>query len=166
MVWFGEWSMVKVRSSWCGVNPVSGCKPWRRLDEYSTLRLYGQWWKFGHLDAEWTPSAVVNPDGGWMNTAPCDWMVNGESSASLLFLYYYANSSSTLSVINYPFTIDQFWCRCWSFDQQPKLTGYLPVANSILFQRFACWSKNQHGLKWWMGNCEWWMLNVRPSCCF
>jgi hypothetical protein len=51
------------------------------------------------------------------------------------------------------------WCRCWSFDQQPKLTVSLPVANSILFQRFACWSKDQHGLKWWMVNGEWWMVN-------
>ena len=48
------------------------------------MRLNGQWWKFGHLAAEWTPSAVVNPDGGWMNTAPCDWMDNGENSAILL----------------------------------------------------------------------------------
>ena len=44
------------------------------------------------------------------------------------------------------------WCRCWSFHQQPKLTVSLPVANSILFQRFACWSKDQHGLKMWMVN--------------
>jgi hypothetical protein len=32
-------------------------------------------------------------------------------------------------------------------DQQPKITGYLPVANIILLQRFACWSKDQHGLE-------------------
>jgi hypothetical protein len=35
-------------------------------------------------------------------------MVNGESSAILLFLYYYANSSSTLSVIHYQLSIFQF----------------------------------------------------------
>jgi hypothetical protein len=33
-----------------------------------------------------TPSAVVNPDGGWLNTATSDCMVNFESSAILLFL--------------------------------------------------------------------------------
>jgi hypothetical protein len=32
-------------------------------------------------------------------------------------------------------------------DQQPKLAACLPVAEIILFQRFACWSKDQHGLK-------------------
>ena len=101
-----EWWLVKVRPSCCVVNPVSGCKPWRRLDEYSAMRLNGEWWKFGHLSAEWTPSAAVNPDGGWMNTAPCDWMDNGENSVILLLLTYYANSSSRLSVFNSPFTID------------------------------------------------------------
>ena len=31
-------------------------------------------------------------------------------------------------------------------DQQPKLAAYVPVAEIILLQRFACWSKDQHGL--------------------
>ena len=51
-------------------------------------------------------------------------------------------------------------------DQQPKLAAYVPVAEIILLQRFACWSKDQHGLKMWMGNGEWWMVKVRPSCFF
>ena len=57
------------------------------------------------------------------------WMVNGE-----------------LSIVNSR--------RCWSFDQQPKVAGSFPVAKIILFQRFACWSKDQHGLKLWMVNGE------------
>jgi hypothetical protein len=39
-----------------------------------------------------------------------------------------------------------FSCRCWSIDQEPKLTACLPIAKIILFKRFACWSKDQHGL--------------------
>jgi hypothetical protein len=36
--------------------------------------------------------------------------------------------------------------RCWSFDQQPNLEELLSIAEISLFQRFACWSKDQHGL--------------------
>ena len=53
--------------------------------------------------------------------------------------------------------------RCWSFDQQPKFAVSLPVAKIILFDRFACWSKDQHGLKLWMANGEWWMVNGESS---
>jgi hypothetical protein len=36
--------------------------------------------------------------------------------------------------------------RCWSFDQQPNLAALLSIAEITLIQRFACWSKDQHGL--------------------
>ena len=36
--------------------------------------------------------------------------------------------------------------RCWSFDQQPNLSVLLSIAEITLIQRFACWSKDQHGL--------------------
>ena len=35
--------------------------------------------------------------------------------------------------------------RCWSFDQQPNLSVLLSIAEITLIQRFACWSKDQHG---------------------
>ena len=56
-----------------------------------------------HLNRRPTPSAVVNPDGGWLNTATSDWMVNGENSAILLFLKYNLRLTSTLSVFSYQF---------------------------------------------------------------
>ena len=37
-------------------------------------------------------------------------------------------------------------CRCWSFDQQPSLGVLLSIAEITLIHRFACWSKDQHGL--------------------
>ena len=37
-------------------------------------------------------------------------------------------------------------CRCWSFDQKPSLGVLLSIAEITLIQRFACWSKDQHGL--------------------
>jgi hypothetical protein len=52
-----------------------------------------------------TPSAVVNPDGGWLNRATKERMVNGENSNILLFLKQNANPISTLSVFSYPFSI-------------------------------------------------------------
>ena len=42
-------------------------------------------------------------------------------------------------------------CRCWSFDQQPSLGVLLSIAEITLIQRFACWSKDQHGLIFHLG---------------
>ena len=56
-----------------------------------------------HLNRRPTPSAVVIPDGGWLNTATIDWMVSGENSAILLFLKYNVLLTSTLSVFSYQF---------------------------------------------------------------
>ena len=117
-----------------------------------------------HLNRRPTPSAVVIPDGGWLNTATIDWMVSGENSAILLFLKYNVLLTSTLSVFSYQFGLlvrkirfpllpidhSQLTIRLHSrraaavvglIDQQPNFTACFSITETIRLHRFACWSK-------------------------
>jgi hypothetical protein len=75
-------------------NPVSGCKPWRRLDAYG-------------------------------NKGVNEGLVNGQWSMVKIWL---------------------FCCRCWSYWPTTEVSSASIHCWIILFQRFACWSKDQHGL--------------------
>ena len=91
-----------------GQSSTSYCRCWSywpTTEVGSTITLCWNYKLFQCFACSSKDQHGLEDPNGWLSVYVNGCLVNGQSSTSLLLLNFYANSSCTLSVINYPLSI-------------------------------------------------------------